>query len=253
MNKLSILVKGELSRLNKYGVFNISIFVAIIWGAVLFLVDSGFMAGMLPFVLFLDATMMSVMYIGAEMHFEKTESTISTMLVTPVSNKEMVNSKIIANTIHNIVSSILIITVFFIAGKQGWTYDIGFNVLLVLLGSIISTSVFTILGLVLSYYQKDFTDMLVNIFVIVIFLMIPSILLMFGVIEGEFWENIMLLNPLQAAQEIIAGGFPNDTGEIVLTYKYYFSLAYLLVGGAAIYFLLAIPKFQDYAVRQSGV
>ena len=252
-SRLAILVKGELSRLNKYGVFSVSIFVAVIWGAVLFLVNDDFMAGLLPFVLFLDATMMSVMYIGAEMHFEKSESTISTMLVTPVTNREMVSSKVIANIIHNLVASTLIILVFFIAGKSGVTYDVGFNIVLVLLGVILSTSVFTIGGLVLSYYQKDFTDMLVNIFVIVIFLMIPSVLLMFEVIQGEIWENVMLLNPLQAAQEVIGGGFPDETGEIVLSYKYFISLGYLLIGGLFLYFKVAIPRFQDYAVRQSGV
>ncbi len=252
-SQLAILVKGELSRLNKYGVFSISILIAVIWGVVLLLVNSDFLAGLLPFVLFLDATMMSIMYIGAEMHFEKTESTISTMLVTPVSNKNMVLSKVLGNTIHNLVSSLLIIAVFFIAGKAGWTYDVGFNIFVVLAGVIIATSTFTVLGLILSYYQKDFTEMLVSMFVIAIFLMIPSVLLMLGVIQGEEWENLMLLNPMQAAQNIIIGGFPNEAGELVFGFEYFVSLGYILFGGLALFRFLAIPKFQDYAVRQSGV
>ena len=252
-NRLWILVKGELDRLNKYGVFSISVLVAVIWGAVLFLINDDALRGLLPFVLFLDATMMSIMYIGAEMHFEKTESTISTMLVTPVTNNEMVASKVIANIIHNLVSSLLLVGVFFAAGELDMINPIGINIWLVVLGIIVATSTFTILGLVLSYYQKDFTDMLVNMFVIVIFLMIPSVLLMFGVIEGEIWENIMLINPMEAAQNVIAGGFPDQEGEIVLEFSYYFSLGYVFIGGILLYVLLAIPKFQDYAVRQSGV
>ena len=248
-SRLLVLVKGELSRLNKYGVFSISILVAIIWGAVLFLIGESILGTMLPFVLFIDATMMSVMYIGAEMHFEKTESTISTMLVTPVSNSEMVLSKVLANTIHNLTSSMLIIFAFFLAGELDAIGDIGLNLGLVILGIVVATSTFTVLGLILSYYQKDFTELLVNMFMLVIFLMIPSVLLLFGVIEGEFWENIMLINPLQAALEVIRAGF--KTYE--MGYKYYVSLGYLVGGGIALYFLLAIPKFQDYAVKQSGV
>ena len=157
-------------------------------------------------VLFLDATMMSIMYIGAEMHFEKTESTISTMLVTPVSNGQMVSSKGIANTIHNLTSSLLIIAAFYIAGQAEWIPDPGINLPLLLLGIVVATATFTVLGLVLSYYQKDFTEMLVNMFVLVIFLMVPSILMMFGVMEGDIWENVMLANPMQAALEIIKVG-----------------------------------------------
>jgi len=250
MNRLGVLIKGELSRLNKYGVFSISIFVAVIWGVVLFLIDSEYLGMFLPFVLLLDATMMSIMYIGAEMHFEKSESTISTMLVTPATNNEMVASKALANTIHNLFSSMLIIGVFYTAGKLDFITDPGIRIFPLLLAIIVITTSFTIWGLILSYYQKDFTEMLVNVFIIVIFLMLPSILLMFGVLEGEVWENVMLINPFQAAQEIIQGGF--DTGE-TLGYEYYVSLGYITFGGILSYIFLAIPKFQSYAVKQSGV
>ena len=143
-SRLWILVKGELSRLNKYGVFSISILVAVIWAVVLFLLDEGILGTILPFVLLLDATMMSVMYIGAEMHFEKTESTISTMLVTPVTNGEMVLSKVLGNTIHNLASSLLIIIVFFGAGKLGYIGDLGINIFIVVFGILLATSTFTI-------------------------------------------------------------------------------------------------------------
>lgn len=258
MNKLWILVKGELSRLNKYGVFSISILVALIWGVVLFILSRNdseatkLIGTFLPMVLFLDATMMSIMYIGAEMHFEKTESTISTMLVTPVTNGEMVASKVLGNTIHNLTSSLLIIGAFFLAGQMDWIPDPGINLPLLLLGVVVATSTFTILGLILSYYQKDFTEMLVTMFVLVIFLMIPSILMMFGVIEGEFWENVMLANPMQAAIEIIQVGV-DPYGFVEIGYEYYVSLGYIFIGGILLYRFVAIPRFQDYAIRQSGV
>ncbi|GEM_PF-169222 len=251
--RLWILIVGELSRLNKYGVFSISILVAFIWGVVLFLISDSVLGTFLPFVLFIDATMMSVMYIGAEMHFEKTESTISTMLVTPVSNAEMVLSKVLGNTIHNLISSLLIVAAFYIAGQLDFINELGFSLILVILGIVLSTATFTILGLVLSYYHKDFTDLLVSMFVIIFVLMIPAVLLMFGVIKGDFWETFMLVNPMQAVLEVIQGGFYNAAGELDLDYRYFLSLGYILVGGIVLYFFWAIPKFQDYAVRQSGV
>lgn len=245
-SRLAVLVKGELSRLNKYNVFSISILVAVIWGIVLFLLNEDMLGNILPFVLVVDATMMCVMYIGAVMHFEKTESTISTMLVTPTTNKELVLSKVIANIIHNAFASILIITVFIIFK------DVDVNIFLVFLGIFASTSFFTIAGLCLAYFQKDFTGMLVNIMVLAFVLFIPAALYEFGVIEGQAWEVILLFSPVQAAQEIINGAFPTATG-LELTYKYYISLGYMVIGAGLLYYLFAIPKFQDYAVKQSGV
>ena len=242
-SRLMVLVKGELSRLNKYNVFSISILVAIIWGLVLFFLNEDVLASVLPFVLVIDATMMSVMYIGSVMYFEKTESTISTMLVTPTTNKELVLSKVLANTIHNMFSSSLLIIVFVIIK------DIDLNIFLVFLGIISTTTFFTIAGLCLSYYQKDFTGMLVNIMILAFVFVIPTALYMFKVLTADFWEYLLLINPFQAGQEVIVGGF----GEYEFTYKYFFSLGYMIIGGIILYYRLAIPKFQKYAVKQSGV
>lgn len=248
-NRLWELVKGELNRLSKYGVFSMSIIVAFIWGVVLFLVSDNLLGALLPMILLLDATMMSVMYIGAEMHFEKSESTISTMLVTPVTNAELVVSKTIANVIHNFISSGLIIAVFFIAGELDFVANLGMNLFFLFLGVILATATFTIGGLVLSYYQKDFTGMLVNMFIGGIALMLPAILLIFGVIHGEFWENAMLINPMTAAAELVNAGFSGYE----FTFRYFISLAYIILGGTGLYLFVAVPQFQNYAVKQSGV
>jgi len=242
-SRLMFLVKGELHRLHKYNVFSISILIAFIWGIVLLLIDEDLLGSILPFVLALDATMMSVMYIGSVMHFEKTESTISTMLVTPVTNNELVLSKVMANTLHNLFSSTLIIIVFILFK------DIEINIFIVFLGIISATAFFTIAGLCLAYYQKDFTGMLVNIMILAFVFFVPSALYMFDVLSGNFWEFILLLNPVQAGQEVILASFEGYE----FTYKYFVSLGYMIIGGILLYKLVAIPKFQKYAVRQSGV
>ncbi|HPJ23534.1 MAG TPA: hypothetical protein PK113_01365 [Bacillota bacterium] len=237
------LVKGELLRLNKYNVFAISILVAIIWGAVLYFLDSNVLASVLPLVLIVDSTMMSIMYIGSVMFFEKTESTISTMLVTPATNAELVLSKVLANTLHNLFSSVLIIIVFVIIK------DVQIHYVLILVGIVLATAFHTILGLFMAYYQKNFTSMLVNIMIFGFALMAPSILYQLNVIHGDWLQYVMLINPIQAGAEVIGGGFVGYT----YVWQYYFSLAYLIIGIYLLYRFLVLPKFQDYAIRQSGV
>ncbi len=242
-NRLWVLVKGELNRLNKYNMTSVSVLVALIWGVILFFLDAELLNLLLPLVLMMDATMMAIMYVGSVMFFEKSESTISTMLVTPVSNSELLLSKLIANTFHNMFASALIIIVFVIFK------DVQLNYLLIALAIFIATAFHTTAGIILAYFQKDFTGMLVNIMIFMFILAIPSFLFTFGVISGDAWEIVLLFNPVQAAQEIISGGFTGyEHG-----FKYYFSLGYLSIGGILGYIFYALPKFQDYAVKQSGV
>ena len=242
-NRLSILIRGELLRLHKYNVFFISILIAIIWGVVLYFVESNIFNALLPFLILVDATMMSLMYIGSVMFFEKKESTLSSVLVTPVSNQEIIWSKIIANTLHNLLSTSLIIIVFI------FIKDVEIRYLLMLIAIISITAVFTGLGLLLSYYQKDFTTMLTNLMLLMFIFLLPSALYGFNVLKADAWEYILLLNPVQAASEIINGGFKT----IDIGWKYYFSLGYMLIGGFAAYKFLILPRFNAYAVSISGV
>lgn len=244
-SRLWVLVKGELQRLNKYNMTSVSILVAIIWGVILFFVNSEILEYLLPLVLMMDATMMAVMYVGSVMFFEKSESTISTMLVTPVTNQELLLSKLIANTFHNTLASALIITVFVIFK------DVNINYLLIVIAIVVSTAFHTLLGIIMAYFQKDFTGMLVNIMIVMFALGLPSIFFTMGIISGSVWEFVLLFNPLQAAQTLIEGGFKDYGFEY--NYRYYFSLGYLIVVGILGYKFYAIPKFQDYAVKESGV
>lgn len=242
-NRIWTLVKGELLRLHKYNVLTISILVAFIWGVILFFLDMDILGKVLPLVLIVDATMMSIMYIGSVMFFEKTESTISTMLVTPSTNSELVLSKVLANTIHNLISSFLIIIVFVIFK------DVKLNYLLMVVGIVLATAFHTILGFYMAYYQKNFTGMLVNIMIFSFALMVPSVLYQLNVIKADWFPYVLLINPIQAGAELINGGFDG----YVFEWEYFFSLGYMLIGMILIYRFLVLPKFKDYAIKQSGV
>jgi fluoroquinolone transport system permease protein len=57
---------------------------------------------------------------------------------------------------------------------------------------------------------------------------------------------------MQAALNIIQAGI-DPTGLYEFTYEYYVSFGYIFSAGILLYIFLAVPKFQNYAVRQSGV
>ena len=242
-NRLIYLIKGELLRLIKYRVITISVLLASLWSIILFFVELDIFQVVLPMIILVDATMMSMMYIGAVMFFEKKESTMSSMLVTPSKNSELILSKIIANTIHNFLSSALIVAVFIIIK------EVQVNYFLITIAIILVTLFHTSLGLFLSYYQKDFTSLLMMVMTFSFLLVIPSILVMVGVFNDPAWDYILLINPVHSASIIISNSFLPNT----IDWQFYTSIGYLLIFGIVLYRFLILPKFKDYAVSISGV
>ncbi len=243
-NHLWTLIKGELQRLNKYGVTTISFIVAVIWFLFLYFIDdAGLLSQLLPMVILIDASMMSIIFIGAIMFFEKTESTFSTMLVTPVSNRDLILSKTIANTIHTVISSLVIIAVFY------FVRDVQINWLLITLALVVSVIFHSFLGFIFSFHSKDFTSMLTSVMIFMFLFATPSILNTFNVVfKGEVWEYIFLILPTQASIKLIEVGFGAP-----IEAKFYISLAVLVLVGTLGYFFYILPKFKEYAVKQSGV
>lgn len=244
MNKLFILIKGELSRLTKYHVTTVSVLIALMWFLILyFLDDNDLITEMLPFVLIIDATMMSIIFIGSVMFFEKTESTFSTMLVTPVTNEQLILSKAIANTVHSMFSSLLVLLAFFFVKNVEIAWFI------MIPGLALSVFMHSLLGFFFSFKSKDFTSLLMNVMVYSFFITIPVVLHQFDLIlKGDLWDTILMIIPTQSAFKIIQAGF----GEAI-NYKFFISIVILTAYSYFGYRFYVKPKFKEYAVKQSGV
>lgn len=242
--RMAFLIKGELLRLNKYRVTTVSLLVAFVWGLVLYFIDDmDILEQMLPMIIMIDATMMSVIFIGSIMFFEKSEQTISTLLVTPTSTDEQILSKVIANTIHMLASSLLIILVFYFV--KGVTVNFFWMIPIL----IVCIAFHSLLGYVFSYHSKDFTSMLLGVMMFVIFLSIPSILHQFNILfKGDFWRYALLITPAQASAELIALGFGG-----AFTVASAISLVWLLLSGILGYVFYIKPAYKAYAVRQGGI
>jgi len=186
---------------------------------------------------------MSIVFIGSIMFFEKSEQTISTLLVTPTSTDEQIFSKVIANTVHMLFSSLLIVLVFYFL--KGVTVNFFWLIPMV----IICISFHSLLGYVFSYHTKYFTSMLLAVMMFIIIFSIPSILFQFNIIfTGEFWRYALLITPAQASAELIALGFGGD-----FTISSLISLVWLITAGILGYIFYIKPAYKAYAVRQGGI
>ena len=244
MSKLLTLIKGELTRLTKYHVTTVSVLVAFVWFLLLFFLDDqDLMMQMLPFVVIIDATMMSIIFIGSVMFFEKIEATFSTMLVTPVSNEQLILSKAIANTLHSMFTSTLVIIVFF------FVKDVDVVWYIIIPALALSIFMHSLLGFVFSFHSKDFTSLLVNVMIYSFVLTIPVVLHYFDLIlKADIWDTLLLVIPTQAAIKLVEAGFGG-----AIDFKFYVSIIFLLAYSILGYFYYVKPKFKEYAVKQSGV
>ena len=108
MNSFITLFSGELNRMKKYNILTAGIFVALLWVGILFFTDIEDITSMVPLIVFIDATSMSMVLIGATMFYEKQEGTIKTLLVSPIGKSEYILAKIFANISSNVLTLVLI-------------------------------------------------------------------------------------------------------------------------------------------------
>jgi fluoroquinolone transport system permease protein len=243
MRKIFKLVLGELQRLQKYNVTLISLIVALIWVGLLYFIDNpDLFALLLPLVVILDITMMSVMYTGAVMYYEKSENTMFSILVSPVSHQDIIFSKVIANVIHQTISTMLVVIAFVLINNVSFSLS-------VLLIMVLSIGFHTLLGFVFTYTAKDFTSMLTNFMFVMIVLATPSLLIYVQVFEVSTWLSyVLLLSPIEQATLMISNSFSND-----YDFQFFVSIFLMMFYTIVMYKLYVLPKFSTYVQKGSGV
>jgi len=240
MNKLQILVQGELLRLRRYNLFAASIFVSAIWVGILHFLNVENVTNIVPQLIFLDVTTMATLLVGVTFIYEREESTIRTLLVSPISKNQYLLGKIISN----IIPSILSLTIMYVYSKLFKTIEINY---FLLLGAVILVSFFhSLIGILLTYFTKDFTGLVMAIMTIFIIFLLPVILVEFNVITSEIFSKLTYILPTKSALMLIMGTTGTTHGWEILV-----SLTYLILGSIVLYFIV-LKNFNSYALRESG-
>lgn len=240
MNNFLVLLTGEVQRLIKYNIFTANILVSFIWIGVLHFAKVQDVTDILPLLIFLDVTSMSILLIGVTMFFEKQEGTIKTLLVSPINKNDYVISKTFGNIASNVVA-LLIIYVYAVIFRE-----VNVNIV-ALLGAVALVSfLHSLIGFLITYGAKDFTGVLMGMMKYAFILMIPVLLDEIGLITNELLRNLIYIVPTKAAMILMqssAGGI--ESWEILI------SLTYLIVLSGIMYFLV-YKKFDEFAVKESG-
>ncbi len=240
MNNLPTLYLGELMRLRKYNILSASLFVAILWVGVIYFSEIQELSTIFPLLVFIDATSMAILLIGATMFFEREEGALKTLFISPITRSEYIWAKVSAGISSNLLTLLIIYTY----ARFFRELDLSF---LGLVGAVILISGFhSLVGFLLSYRSRTFTDLLMSMFIYFLALALPVVLDLLGMIESKFLSNLLYLLPTKAAQVLLVG-----TAGVGETWEIIFSAAYLLILGGILYWFV-IKRFTDFAARESG-
>jgi ABC-type multidrug transport system permease subunit len=236
MRSLLHLIGGELIRLVKYKTLVFGLIVSAMWVGVVAFVDEPTARGFLPFLAMLDAGMMSVILLSASFYMEKQESTIKTLLVTPVSLAQVLAAKVIALILSALVSAALVL------GSGYLIHGIVSQFFLVMLYIVLIVLANTAIGYMVILTSKDFTSMLMRYMGLVFLFMVPSFLYYLNILEEQHFVYL-ILSPLFASEllikSVLGGG---NALQIVLACVYLGSL------GTFLYWKSVYPRFRRFAI-----
>lgn len=241
MNRLSVLIKGDFERLNKYNLFTANFVVLLLWVLLAWFLEVDELRLFIPVIFLIDSVMMTILLVGATLFYEKKEHTINSIMVSPVKEHEYLLSKIIVNAINSLI------TVAFISGAVYLIKGVTYNYLLVVPAVLIITVVHTLIGIRLSYSAKDFTSLLVSFVVYMFVFLFPSVFATIGIIDAAVARYFIILPP-EASSILINSGF-ND----VELWKVLFGYGYLAVLSLLLYLYAVKPKFNEYLMKETGV
>jgi len=241
MNMIKHLVKHEWLRLVKYNLLIASLVVSFIWIIASVFLSAEELMMFIPTIFLIEASAMTALLIGAEMYYEKKEHTISSMLISPMSTVDYMISKVIAHGLNTLlIFAIMVIGFMF-------TANLSINVFTLFLGTIFVASFYVGLGLLLSYISKDFTSLLVNYMLMMIVFLIPSILILAGLLP----ESLMVYTqyiPSEISLRLMSLSLNQvDWSQALI------DMVITLVTTILMYRFLLIPRFKAFASEHLGV
>ncbi len=240
MNRFGVLMAGEIQRLQKYNILAASLVAALLFIGVLHFSEIRDVTAIFPLLIFMDATSMAVVLIGASMFFEREEGSIKTILVSPVGKMEYSLAKCLA-TVFTSLLTLILLYVYAVTFRE-----INVNLPFLLAGVVLVAGFHALVGFLLTFYSRDFTGLLMNMIKYFFVFMIPVLLEWLGVLEHRIIETVLYAVPTKASMILLfasAGG--TETWEVV------YSAVYLGLG-SLILFLLVMRKFDEFAARESG-
>ncbi|QVK17919.1 ABC transporter permease [Mycoplasmatota bacterium] len=242
MNNFIVLLKGELQRMKKYNIVAASFLTVLIWIGVLQFSGQKDVTHLFPIFIFVDATTMSMLMIGVTMFFEKQEGVLKSLFVSPINKNQYILAKTFANISSNLFT-LIVLYIYSILVKEIHVNILG------LIGAVVLIAIFhSLIGFILTYYSKDFTNMLIAMMKYIFVLGVPVLLEQLSIIKSDIISKLLYFVPTKASMNLlqVASNTTLKSWEVVI------SLAYMIIASILI-FIFVSKRFDKFAIKESGV
>lgn len=233
------LLIGEMVRLSKYKILQISFVVSLLWIAIMFLIGKENIQSFIPIFIFTDAALMTVLLVGASLFYERQENTLKTLMITPSSYTSILLSKIIASIYLALQSTVVIslVAIFF--------FDISINLFWLYTFVLLIGLAHSAIGYAFTMVSRDFNGLLAAIGGYMIVFAIPSLISALGIFSETF-DNFLMISPTHVALELINFSMGVD----VAIWKVVVGIIYLIGISIVLYKYVVAPKYAEMAVRE---
>lgn len=238
MTRFYTLVHGEILRLRRYNLLGASLFVSGLWVGILHFLKVENVTNIVPQLIFLDVTTMAVLLIGVTFIYEREEGTIRTLLVSPISKSQYLLAKVFSHLIPSIIS----FTIMFTYSKVFKTIDINYIYMIVALAVV--ALFHSLIGLLLTYFSKDFTDLVMEIMKLFFIMVLPVILEEFNIVNSVLFKKVVYILPTKSALMMIMG-----PAGLVKTKDVVISAAYITISSLILYYVIW-KNFHKYALKE---
>jgi fluoroquinolone transport system permease protein len=237
LNKIGVLYRGETLRMWKYGITGASLITALIWIAILRFSAPGSMTALFPLLIFVDSSVMSLLLIGVTIIFENQENSFKSLMVSPISKDQYLVSKALAAVTSSVTTLVLLLLYGLVAG------NLDINIPAIFGAVILVAFTFGQVGVIMTYYAKDFTDLLMGMFKFTIVFTLPTLLEGLDVLKGDWVKTVQYLNPTKSALVLLSAATePVDAKDLVI------SSVYLLALSGGLY-ALSRKLFERYVAK----
>lgn len=241
MARVLHLYTGEVMRMRRYGITAASFVTALLWILIIQFAGVDEITLLFPLVLFIDATLMSLLLVGVTMIFERQENALKALLVLPISKGDY----LLAKSLAVVTSALVTLCLLLIYGLlfKGLTVHIAGIVAAVALIAL----AFAQIGIVMTYYARDFADLLAGMFKFTLLFALPTILEAFQIIKADWLQTVQYLNPTKNALVLLQAAVGQvDRADLVI------AVIYMVLLAAALH-IVVHRRFDRYAAGAGGL
>lgn len=190
-------LKADVLFQFKHGFYYIYIILTIMYIVLLGLFNQNVVKVALPIIIYTDPSVLGMFFIGGMVMLEKEQGILSLLYITPLSVKEYIISKLLSLSIISVLASIAITLICF---------DGRANILILLIGIVLTSIFFTLMGFIISTRAKTVNEYMVKMVPWMLLLIIPCLSMIPNLLP-RFINFVLSIIPSAAGLNLVMGAF----------------------------------------------